>query len=76
MFFVFFFHIITISIFYPQAPSQQDEGPRSKKCGGIFHDFKTGGISISGWLPTLLFVLITKTAHSTACEKKALFSVT
>ena len=27
---------------------------------------------ISGWLPTLLFVLIIMTAHQTACGKKAL----
>jgi hypothetical protein len=33
----------------------------------FYHNINVGEICISGWLPTLLFVLINKTAHQTAC---------
>jgi hypothetical protein len=65
--YLFSFSYFLSRYFCPQAPSPENGGPRTKNTAA----------RISGWLPTLLFVLVTvSTAHKAACGKKALFSVT
>ncbi len=65
--YLYFFSYFSSRYFCPQAPSPEHRGAEDKNAAA----------RISGWLPTLLFVLVTAlTAHKAACGKKALFSVT